>query len=254
MASASAAVNSIRPSDGRVGPRLLSGQIGDPPGDPGAAVDVADARKGGAQARPRAAGNGCRRARWCRSRSPSGASNIGRAAPRTASTLASSPRSLASASSTSSGEPWRMTVQSAANSRGEIVDIGLAHRRLGAEHADHAAFRHFGRRLDRRDGADHRQVERRADMVERDGRGGVAGDDGQARVEALDQPAEQRGNARGEFGLALACRRGSRRCRRHRRSARWAAASRVGPSTDSPPTPESKNRIGASASTRRAVA
>ena len=31
-------------------------------------------------------------------------------------------------------------------------------------------------------------------MVERDGRGGVAGDDREARAEPLDQPAEQRGN------------------------------------------------------------
>ena len=48
-------------------------------------------------------------------RSPAGESNIGCAADLTASTLTSSPASLASASSTSSGEPWRMSVQSAAN-------------------------------------------------------------------------------------------------------------------------------------------
>jgi hypothetical protein len=48
--------------------------------------------------------------------------------------------------------------------RAEIVDIGLAHGRFGAEHADDAALRQLGRRLDRGDGADDRQVERRTNM------------------------------------------------------------------------------------------
>ena len=39
-------------------------------------------------------------------------------------------------------------------------------------------------------------------MIERDRRGGVAGDDGEARVEALDQPAEQGRDAAGDLGLA----------------------------------------------------
>ena len=86
------------------------------------------------------------------------------------------------------------------------------------------APRHLRRRLDRRDGADHRQVERGAGMVERDGAGGVAGDDHQPRPEALDQAAEQRRDPRGDLGLPTWCRRESRRCRRHRRSARSAAA------------------------------
>ena len=142
----------------------------------------------------------------------------------TASTPTASPASLASASSTSSGEPWRMIVQSAANSRGEVVDIGLAHRRLGAEHADHPALRHFGRGLDRRDRADDRQVERRADMIERDGRGGVAGDDRRGAGGSA-RPAGRAGPGRAPRARPrCACRRESRRCRRHRRSARWAAA------------------------------
>ena len=73
----------------------------------------------------------------------------------------------------------------------EIVDIGLADGRLRAEHADHAGLRQLRRRLDRRNGADDRQVERRAHVVQRDGRSGVAGDHREARMEALDQPAEQ---------------------------------------------------------------
>ena len=88
-------------------------------------------------------------------------------------------------------------------------------------------------------------------MVERDGRRGVAGDHREARMIALDQAAKQSGDAARDLGIALACRRGSRRCRRHRRSARWAAAFSVGSSTDSPPTPESKKRMGAKASIDR---
>ena len=46
-----------------------------------------------------------------------------------------------------------------------------------------------------------------------------------------------------------ACRRESRRCPRRRRSAHWAAAFELGPSTDNPPTPESKKRRGELGST-----
>ena len=40
---------------------------------------------------------------------------------------------------------------------GEPIDIGLAHRRVGAEHADHTRFADQCRRLDRGDGADDRR-------------------------------------------------------------------------------------------------
>ena len=52
-------------------------------------------------------------------------------------------------------------------------------------------FRHFGGGLDRRDRADDRKIERGANVVKRDRRGGVAGDDRETRMEALHQPAEQ---------------------------------------------------------------
>ena len=87
--------------------------------------------------------------------------------------------------------------------RAEVVDIGLAHRRFGAEDADHAALRQFGGGLDRGDGADDRQVERGANVRERDRRGGVARDHREPRLIALDEPPEQRGNARREFRVAL---------------------------------------------------
>ena len=63
-------------------------------------------------------------------------------------------------------------------------------------------FGHSGGGLDRGDRADHGNVERRAGMVERDGRGGVAGDDGKPRPEALDQAGEQGGHPLGEVGIA----------------------------------------------------
>ena len=86
--------------------------------------------------------------------------------------------------------------------RGEVVDIGLATVASVPSTPITRRLRHFGGGLDRRHGADDRQVERRADVVERDGRGGVAGDDDQARMVALDQPAEQGGDAAGDLGLA----------------------------------------------------
>ena len=86
--------------------------------------------------------------------------------------------------------------------RGEVVDIGLADGGLGAEHADDARLRQFGGGLDRGNRSDDRDVERGADMIERDGRGGVAGDHRQPRAVALDQSAEQGRHALGQFGLA----------------------------------------------------
>jgi hypothetical protein len=85
---------------------------------------------------------------------------------------------------------------------GEIVDIGLADRRLGAEHSDDPGSGGLGGRLDRRDGADDRKVERDADLVEGDRAGGVAGDDDQARLEALGEAPEKRRHPRGDLGLA----------------------------------------------------
>ena len=57
--------------------------------------------------------------------------------------------------------------------------------------------------LDRGDGADDRQVERGADMRERDRRGGVARDDREPRLVAFDEASEQGGDARRELGLAF---------------------------------------------------
>src|SRR3546814_7513877 len=47
--------------------------------------------------------------------------------------------------------------------RAQPVDIGLAHGRIGAEHADDPRLRHRGRRLDRRHRSDDRQVQRAPD-------------------------------------------------------------------------------------------
>ena len=135
-------------------------------------------------------------------RSPSGASNIGCAAARTAVDADRLAGELGLGQLDQLGRAVADDRAVGGELRGEVVDIGLADRRLGAEHADHAALRHFRRGLDRRDRADDRQVERRADMIERDGRGGVAGDHREARVEALDQPAEQGGDAAGDLRLA----------------------------------------------------
>ena len=110
--------------------------------------------------------------------------------------------SLASASSTNSGEPWRMIVQSDAKLRSEIVDIRLADGCFGPEDANDARCRHLRGRLDRRDRADDRQVERRPDMFERDGRSGVAGDDRQARMKSFDEAAEQGRDSAGDLRLA----------------------------------------------------
>ena len=86
---------------------------------------------------------------------------------------------------------------------GEVVDVALADGRLGAEHADGAAAAPLRRWLDRRDGSDHRHVERGPGVVERDGAGGVAGDHHQPRPEALDQAGEKRRDPRGDLGLRL---------------------------------------------------
>ena len=136
-------------------------------------------------------------------RSPRGASNIGCAAACTASTLTCFAGELGLGELDQLGRAVADDRAVGGELRGEVVDIGLAHGRFGAEHADHAALRNLGRRLDRRHRADDRQVERRADVVERDGRGGVAGDHGEARPEALDEPAEQRRDAARQLRVAL---------------------------------------------------
>ncbi len=86
---------------------------------------------------------------------------------------------------------------------GEIVDIGLPHRRLRAENADRARRAHLRGRLDRGHGADDRQVQRGAHRRQRDGGGGVAGDHDQSRAVALRQPPQQRGHARGDLPFRL---------------------------------------------------
>ena len=91
----------------------------------------------------------------------------------------------------------------ARKARAEVVDIGLAHRCLGPEHPDDAAFGECRGGLDGGDGADDRQVERGADMRERDRRGGVAGDDSKPRLIAFDKAAEQGGDARRKLCLAF---------------------------------------------------
>jgi len=52
-------------------------------------------------------------------------------------------------------------------------------------------------------GADDRQVKSGANVGERDRRGGVAGNDREPRLVAFNETAEQRGDARREFSLAL---------------------------------------------------
>ena len=70
-------------------------------------------------------------------------------------------------------------------------------------------LRDFRGGLDRRDGADDRQVQGRSDVVERDRRCRVAGDDREARVEPLHEAAEESGNAARDLGFAaLAVRKG----------------------------------------------
>lgn len=79
--------------------------------------------------------------------------------------------------------------------RGKVVHIGLPDSGRSAEHAYHPAPRPFGRRLDRRNGADHRDIERCPDEGEGDGGGRVARDDRNAGTKAFGQPAEKGGNA-----------------------------------------------------------
>ena len=85
----------------------------------------------------------------------------------------------------------------------EAIDIWLAYRSVGAEHAENPAFGEQGGGFDRRNGADDGYIERGADMLKRDGGRRVAGDDGEARSVTLDQPAEQSWHAGGDFRFAL---------------------------------------------------
>ncbi len=112
----------------------------------------------------------------------------------------------------------------AGEARGEIVDIGLADGRVGAEHADRARRAQRRGGLDRGDGADDRQVERGAHRGQRDGRGGVAGDDDQPRMVALRQPARAAPAPAPRSPPRSWCRKESRPNRRHRRTAPAAAA------------------------------
>ncbi len=72
----------------------------------------------------------------------------------------------------------------------ELVDIGLAHGRLGAEQAEGARPGERGGGLDGGHGADDRSFQHLADHAERDGAGGVARQTDQPRLVAFGHPSE----------------------------------------------------------------
>ena len=61
----------------------------------------------------------------------------------------------------------------------QVIDIALLHRRGRAKHGNYAGLRNRCSGLDCWHGADNRSVERRTRRLQRNGRGGVAGDDDQ---------------------------------------------------------------------------
>jgi len=85
-------------------------------------------------------------------------------------------------------------------------------------------------------------------MIEGNRRGRIAGNHCKARMIALDQSAKQRRNATGQLGVALLAVGEAGAVGRIDDRGIGSSFS-VGPRTDSPPTPESKKRIGAFAST-----
>ncbi len=86
---------------------------------------------------------------------------------------------------------------------GKVIDIGLADGRGGAKHPDHARFAQRRGGADGGNGADDGDIERGADLVERDRRGGVACDHDEAGMESLDEASKQGGDSRAKLGFAL---------------------------------------------------
>ena len=126
-------------------PRLLAGEVGDPPRDSGTAVDVGHAREGDPeliqkQRKVRASEN--------HGVDPiaDGASNIGWTAALTSSTLTFSPDKLGLGELDEFGRAVADERAVCRESGRKIVDIRLANRGLGAEHADDPAFSTFRRR------------------------------------------------------------------------------------------------------------
>jgi hypothetical protein len=73
----------------------------------------------------------------------------------------------------------------------------------GANQTDGAGPGERGGRLDRGHGADHRNLQHIAHHAKRNGRGGVAGDAGEARLVALRHPPQQPCHPRGDLRLGL---------------------------------------------------
>ncbi len=97
--------------------------------------------------------------------------------------------------------------------------------------------------VDRGHGPHDGQVQRRPHRGQCDGRGGVARDHDQARPIPLRQSPEQRGHPTCDLVLGLLAVRKARTIGDIDEGALGRAA-RAGPAIDSPPTPESKNRMG----------
>ncbi len=151
---------------------------------------------------------------------------------------------------TSSGAAWRSRRLVAGELGLEVVDIGLADRRARCRAgrsrrswSSPAAGLIAGTVPTIGSSSTSRT------MPSAIGRGGVAGDGDQPRAVALDQPAEQARDARGDLRARSFRRRAGRQCRRRRSPAPAGSSLRNSASTVSPPTPESNSRIGAVGST-----
>ena len=136
-------VKTAMPCGARAGHGWSARQIGDAPGDAGAAVDIGDVREGGAKlvGEQREMGAGEHHRRRC-ARPPARRTSAA-AAARTASTATVFAGELGLGQLDQLGRAVADDRAIGGEPGGEVVDIGLADRRLGAEHADHPASSTF---------------------------------------------------------------------------------------------------------------